>query len=115
MDHDQAAVAELRRIATAAKELATALEAAIRNGLLSVPEIPPVSPSVDLGDEDWIEPCVAAGRAGKSDTTIRRYVYDVRYPGIGKKIGGRWKISSKVLRQVIAGELPLPSKRTNGR
>jgi len=102
----------------AAKELdraATALEAAIGSGLLPIqdPAILPAPPKVDK--EEWLNPKTAGWAAGVHFTTIKSFAEDkVRYPGLGKKVGGRWRISSKVLDLVIAGELPLPSKNTKG-
>lgn len=118
MDREQA-LAELRQIVNAAKNLghwAAALESTLGDGLLSVQATPPAAPPKVEREEEWLNPKAAARMAGVHHTTVRRWADDeVRYPGLSKMIGGRWRISSKVLGLIIAGEPPLSSNPTKGR
>lgn len=78
-----------------AREALEAIEAALANRQAA----PVTAPYRQIDDSVLIAPCEAAERVGVDDSTIRRWA---REDGIGRKQGGRWRISPERLKHHVA-------------
>lgn len=47
------------------------------------------------------------------DSTMRRWA--ATYPGFAKKVGGRWRINTLMLEDIVSGQEPLRKKQEDDR